>query len=165
VTYRYYINYQELLDKYKLFQHIPHSFRDIRNNIGGLLDWLDSDDAAKLPTEDNLSQSYWKRCPANWLVLPPQIQRNIVSMETTFVAPLQQIAPPSPPTDESISRSLSSTSLHDDDLEVTTGEQFDDYMDAKKRAHQNDFIPFIVPPRIKLLREDSRLRNTVTASD
>ena len=81
------------------------------------------------------------------------------------MAPLQKTAPPSPPTDESISRSLSSTSLHDEDIEVTTGEQFDDYMDAKIKAHQNDFIPFIVPPRIKLLREDSRLRNLVTAAD
>ena len=69
VTYRYYINYQELLDKYKLFQHIPHSFRDIRNNIGGILDWLDSDDAAKLPPQLLSSNNFSLR---NYMVIFPK---------------------------------------------------------------------------------------------
>ena len=172
-TFKYYSLYLELLEKYKLFQQIPHSFREIRNSLGGILDWLDGDEAKELPVENVLSTSYWKTCPSQWKILPPELARQNSSLvlhpprrmsygATISNPPQHSSAPPSPPTDESISRSMSSTSLHDDDIEVPF-EQFDDYMDAKKRAHQNDFIPFIVPARIKALKAESNRRNTVTA--
>jgi hypothetical protein len=119
-TFRYHINYLELLEKYRLFQQIPHFFTQIRNQIGSILDWLDSDEAKRLPSEDITSQSYWKKCPPEWQILPSQILgRNVVTSVTTFVAPTQHSAPPSPPTDESISRSLSSISFHSS-IENTT---------------------------------------------
>ena len=83
VTFRYYINYLQLLEKYRLFQFIPHSFRLIRTNIGILLDWLDSDEAKILPVENNLSQLYWKRCPAGWNVLPREINSIFMPVGTT----------------------------------------------------------------------------------
>jgi hypothetical protein len=156
-TFKYYTLYLELLGKYALFQQIPHSFREIRDYLGGILDWLDGDEAKMLPVENILSNVYWKTCPSQWKILPRLAWQgsSYVSHPPRRTIPCATIsntpprAPPSPPTDESISRSMSSSSLHDDDLEVPI-EQFDDYMDAKTKAHQNEFISFIVPPRIKI---------------
>jgi hypothetical protein len=88
-----------------LFQHIPHSFREIRENVGKIMDWLDSDAARNLPDNSCLSQIYWKKCPSSWNVLP------FVPAGTTW-AP-QNNPLPSPSTDESISRSMSNSTLGD----------------------------------------------------
>jgi hypothetical protein len=66
-------------------------------------------------------------------------------------------APPPPPTDESISRSLSN-SFENQEIDL---ERYGDWMAARtaKRATTADF-DFIIPPKITLLREESRLRNS-----
>jgi hypothetical protein len=71
----------ELLEKYKLFQNIPHSFRDLRDKVGRILGWLDSEDARILPISDCLSQGYWKICPESWKGLPSHFHRNSENKE------------------------------------------------------------------------------------
>ena len=116
-TYRYHINYLDLLERYRQFQHIPHSFREIRNNIGRILDYLDSEEAENLLADNYLSQAYWKKCPESWNILPIEIKCNVVTAVTN--PPLRNtssntnppVFPISPSTDDSVSVAMSNSSL------------------------------------------------------
>ena len=67
------------------------------------MDWLDSKDAKNTHEVNCQSQMYWKNFPKSWEVLQSGI---VVSAKTTFESPVS-----SPPTEETISRSISNTSL------------------------------------------------------